>query len=204
MALEHRPAEPQPDPDVLSRLHVMGLTSDDLRDAARAGHEEAVSCTSNDVVGRPNWVRWATPYRILGDKYVPAGWRRERPGGFELLVSPDRTFAVGVAPGDRWTGIERDPVSDEPRMVSTRIDRGPLTGQVTVGNRGQIHFAAADHPAFDDGLLPGTEFGCCCTTGMKIGPKAQTKFGLSCRYPLSSALPAGPRGAASSLSSRRG
>lgn len=135
----------------------MGLASEALVEAARAGHDEAVSCTKNDVLARPNWLRWATPYRILGDKYVPAGWTRERPKGVELLVSPDRTFAIGVAPGDRWTGIERDPITDEPRMVSTRIDRGPLTGQVTVGNRGQIHFATAVHPAFGPGLLPNIQ-----------------------------------------------
>lgn len=155
MATQPQPNHPQPTPEVRSELHRLGVSSDALRHAVRAGHDEAMSCTPNDVLTRPGYVRWATPLRYLGDHYVAEGWARERPKGFELLVSPDRTFAIGVAPGDHWTGIERDPETGVPRMPHTRIDRGPMTGQVTTGNRDQTRFAATTHPAFADGLMPG-------------------------------------------------
>jgi len=154
MATERR-HHPQPTPEVASDLHRMGLSSDVLRAAAQAGHDEAVSCTANDVLTRPGYVRWATPFRYLGDHYARDGWTRERPKGFELLVNPSRTIAIGIAPGDHWTGIERDPRTGQPRMPRTRIDRGPVTGQAIIGNRGQARFDASDHPAFAEGLLPG-------------------------------------------------
>jgi hypothetical protein len=155
MAVDPRPNHPQPRADVTTELHGKGLSSDVLRDAALAGHVEAISCTANDVVTRQGYVRWGTPLRYLGDHYAAAGWTRERPKGFELLVHPDRTMAVGVAPGDHWTGIELDPLTGKPRMPHSRIDRGPMTAQIIVGNRDQMSFDAATHPAFAPGLLPG-------------------------------------------------
>lgn len=155
MAVDPRPNHPQPQAAVASHLFGLGLSSDVLRDAALAGHVDAISCTSNDVATRQGYVRWGTPLRYLGDHYAAAGWTRERPKGFELLVNPDRTVALGVAPGNHWTGIERDPVTREPRMPHSRIDRGPMTAQIIVGNRDQIPFDAAAHPAFAPGLLPG-------------------------------------------------
>jgi len=41
MAIYPQPQEPQPEPGVRIALRAMGLTSDDLRAAARAGHDEA-------------------------------------------------------------------------------------------------------------------------------------------------------------------
>lgn len=149
------PADPrlsqsQPQPEVVSRLHTHGLPDcDTLREAALSGHDEAAATTSNDVATRGGFVRWANPLRYLGDTEAKSGWTRERPGGYEMLVSPDRKKAIGIAPGDSATGTER--------MPSTRIERGPLTGQVVAGNRDQIRFAAEVHPQFADSPLPGIE-----------------------------------------------
>lgn len=125
-----QPAHPQPDPEVVARLYSMGLTSDDLRDAVRDANAEALECTSNDVVSRAGYTRWASPLRRLGDVYASKGFTRERPKNFELLVSPDRAFGLTVAPGDHNTGTDK--------MPSTRIERGPLTGQAVIGNRHQL------------------------------------------------------------------
>lgn len=154
MATTPRPDQPQPVARVASQLNQLGLSSDVLRDAALAGHADAISCTTNDVGTRSGYVRWATPLRYLGDHYA-AGWTRKRPKGFELLVNPERNIGVGIVPGDRWTGVELDPVSGQPRMPHSRIDRGPVTAQLIVGNRDQTHFGAKVHPAFASGLLPG-------------------------------------------------
>lgn len=132
MALQHRSSEPQPEPAVALALQRMGLASDDLRGAARAGEDDASRVTENDVVTRAGFLRWSTPLRYLGDIYVPKGWKRERPGNFEVLTSPDRSFRIAVAPGNAATGTER--------MPTTRIDRGPLTGQAVLGNRDQTRF----------------------------------------------------------------
>lgn len=149
MATDPRLSEFPPQPDVVSALHTMGLGCDSLRHAALAGHDEAIAATANDVVTRAGYVRWATPLRYLGDIYVPRGWSRERPQGFELLVNPDKTFGFAIAPGDFATGTER--------MPSTRIERGPLTGQAVAGNRDQIRFAAEIHPSFAENALPGMQ-----------------------------------------------
>jgi hypothetical protein len=110
----------------------MGLSSDDLLAAVEDANAEALECTKNDVVSRAGFIRWSSPLRRLGDDYADKGFTRERPRNFELLVSPDRTFAVTVAPGDHNTGTDK--------MPSTRIDRGRLTGQAVVGNRHQLGF----------------------------------------------------------------
>jgi hypothetical protein len=65
--------------------------------------------------------------------YVPKGFRRERPGGFEVLRSPDESFDITVAAGNSATGRPDG-------MPSTRIERGPLTGQAVDANRHQIRF----------------------------------------------------------------
>lgn len=134
MAISPLPPEPQPDPNVASQLHVMGLASNPIREAIRAGHDEAARCTNNDVATRAGYLRWATPLRYLGDVYGSKGFRRERPGGFEVLRSPDGTFAIAVAAGSYATGTDRMPM--------TRIERGPMTGQAVHGNRDQIRFDA--------------------------------------------------------------
>jgi hypothetical protein len=139
--------EPQPrqvraaSPEVVSQLHQMGeLTADLLLNATLAGHEDALRVTDNDVRTRGGFVRWATPLRYLGDECKALGFTREHPGGLEMLVSPDKSFGIAVAPGNYATGTDR--------MPSTRIDRGPLTGQAVSGNRNQLRLDAGVRSIF--------------------------------------------------------
>ncbi|MBA3430643.1 MAG: hypothetical protein H0U16_04070 [Actinobacteria bacterium] len=133
MATAPQPPEPQPDPTTALKLQAMGgLVSDDLRAATRAGHDAAGRTTTNDVATLAGFLRWATPLRYLGDKYASKGFTRERPGGFEVLRSPDGTFDIAVAPGSYATGTDGSP--------TTRVERGPLTGQAVNANRDQIRF----------------------------------------------------------------
>lgn len=127
------PQDPQPEPHVTAVLRSMGLASDELRASIRAGHDLASRFTSNDVATRAGFNRWAEPLRYLGDTYVPKGFKRERPGGFEVLRSPDDSFDIAIAPGSYATGMAD-------RMPSTRVERGPLTGQAVFGNRDQLRF----------------------------------------------------------------
>jgi hypothetical protein len=117
-----------------------------LVEAVAAAHDEAERCTANDVATRPGYLRWATPFRYLGDEYVPKGWKRERPGGYELLVSPDGKRAIAVAQGDFATGTQN--------MPSTLIERGPLTAQAVSGNKNQMRFSAEVHPDFAPDIDP--------------------------------------------------
>jgi hypothetical protein len=123
--------EPQPDATVLLALNAMGLDSPTLRAAIRAGHDVAIRVTSHDVRTKAGYERWAVPLRHLGDKYVPKGFRRERPGGFEVLRSPDDLFDIAVVAGSAATGIGE-------RMPTSALPRGPLTGQAIGHNRGQM------------------------------------------------------------------
>jgi hypothetical protein len=117
-----------------------------LVEAVAAGHDDAERCTANDVATRGGYMRWATPLRYLGDEWVPKGWKRDRPGGYELLVSPDGKCGIGVAQGDYATGTEN--------MPSTLIERGPLTLQAVRGNRHQMRFPAEVHPEFAPDVDP--------------------------------------------------
>jgi hypothetical protein len=131
MATAPQHHEPQPDPQVVTQLHEMGLASDDLREAARTGHDKGVRRTGNDVATGAGFDRWAEPLRYLGDIYVgQKGFKRLRPGGFEVLRSPDDTYEIAVVQGNYATGTDRMPTS--------RIERGKLTGQAVHGNRHQM------------------------------------------------------------------
>src|SRR5690242_16123576 len=135
----HRSYE-NPKAETISLLEFHGLPSAvSLVEAIAAAHDEAERCTDNDVATRQGYLRWATPFRYLGDEYVPKGWKRERPGGYELLVSPDGKLGIGVAQGDQATGTNK--------MPSTLLERGPLTQQAVRGNRNQMRFPAEVHPA---------------------------------------------------------
>jgi len=123
--------EPQPDPAVAIALKAMSLDSPTLRDAIRGGHDVAARVTKNDVRTKAGYERWAVPLRYLGDKYAPKGFRRERPGGYEVLRSPDDLFDIAVVAGNSATG-------DAERMPSSALDRGSLTGQAIDHNRGQM------------------------------------------------------------------
>jgi hypothetical protein len=141
--------QPQPaSAEVESQLLGLGLSAQPLSEAMRAGYEDASRCTSNDVVNRIGWVLWATPLRYLGDEYVSQGWTRGHPGGFEILLNAEKTVALTIAPGSYATGTEA--------MPSTRIDRGPMTGQVTVGNRYQQRLDPSASPLFREDAPPAT------------------------------------------------
>lgn len=130
-----------PKAEVVSLLAVHEMPdAASLVEAVAAGHDDAERCTANDVATRGGWVRWATPLRYLGDEWVPRGWKRARPGGYELLISPDGKRGIGVAQGDHATGTAK--------MPSTLIERGPLTLQAVQGNRHQMRFPAEVHPDF--------------------------------------------------------
>lgn len=141
--------QPQPHPEVASQLHVLGVASDMLREAGLAGQEVADRCTENDVQTRSGYDRWATMLRYLGDVYVPQGWTRDRPGGFERLLSPNGLSAIVVAPGSYSTGVAD-------RMPTTRDDRGPMTGEAVGHNIGQLGFPSNVHPMFAEMSTPDT------------------------------------------------
>jgi hypothetical protein len=144
-----QPRQPQPEPYVVSELHAKGLDVDSLQEAVLAGHNLAMRTTENDVATRAGYDRWAEPLRHLGDVYVPRGFKRIRPGGFEMLASPDDSFYIAVAAGNFATGKKN-------RMPCTRIERGPLTGQAVGHNRGQMTFNAKVVSITDD-PIPGAE-----------------------------------------------
>jgi len=135
--------EPDLDPLVAVELRRMQLEASVLLAAVRDANDEALECTTNDVASMAGYLRWGRPLRRLGDAYAPKGFKREHPKNFEMLVSPDRTWALTIAPGDRNTGTST--------MPSTRIERGPLTGQAIEGNRHQLGF-------MDDTLAAAKEF----------------------------------------------
>lgn len=145
MQSQHHPQDGD-DAAVTAALASMRLSADDLRSALLAADHRASECTENDVRTLAGTLRWATPLRHLGDAYASRGFSRVSRGGFEMLVGPNERWALSVAPGDSATGTER--------MPTTRVSRGPLTGQAVDRNLQQLSFFGKNE-SNEVGSIPG-------------------------------------------------
>jgi hypothetical protein len=73
-----------------------------------------VACTGNDPRIFHGITAWARALRKLREILRKQGWGTANESNFELVISPDNTFAISVATGDRETGKYNPPY--EPRL----------------------------------------------------------------------------------------
>ncbi len=91
-------------PEVVSRLHDLGLTPHVLRTAAESAIRSVVGYTDHDPRMAKGLQLWGKMHRGLRDQLKSLGWRAETADGFETTVDSRRKVAVAVARGDDGTG----------------------------------------------------------------------------------------------------
>jgi hypothetical protein len=117
--------------EVDHRLQELGLTSEILRLAVRAGELERVSCTELDPRSYPGTAAWALTIRSLREQLLPLGCRYQNKKNLPLIIDPVRRLAFVVTSGSSATG---DPTLEP----TTKYPKGPVVaGQIRV-NRQQL------------------------------------------------------------------
>ncbi len=115
--------------EVDRRLHDLGLTSEVLRRAIRAGELERVSCTDLDPKSFPGTAAWAFTVRSIREQLLPQGWRYQNKKNLPLVIEPVRRIALVVTSGSAATG-------DSTLEPTTKYPKGPVVaGQVQVNRR---------------------------------------------------------------------
>jgi hypothetical protein len=104
------------------RLASLGLTSDVLQEAARAGKLARAASTQFHPKWHAGNVMYSDALATLGELLAPDAWVREDPGGHPLVIHHGRKMALLVATSDENTGN-----GDASRPPSTRPAKGPRT-----------------------------------------------------------------------------
>lgn len=102
-------------PDTVEQLAALGLTPEILRNALLAGLAARNEATRNDPATSAGYNQWGRTVRGLRDQLVGNGWRRSESRGISSTVSPDKSFAIIVATGDEFTGLDEKVLPDTKR-----------------------------------------------------------------------------------------
>ncbi len=115
------------------RLRELGVEPEWLTDAILAGEAEAMLCTLNDPPNFAGISRHAHTVRILREKAVPHGWKRENPRNSCRIVSPGREIAIIAASGNELTGL------NQRQQPSTKYGKGVTLVDAVAANA-QLEF----------------------------------------------------------------
>jgi hypothetical protein len=107
--------------EIQTRLHTLGVTEEQLRDAASQGVAARRRCTAFHPPSSPGFYQWSEIHVALRQTLVPLNWRHSDVGGFSTVVSPDGSIAISVATGSDRTGKPGlpDPTTKYPRGAMT-------------------------------------------------------------------------------------
>jgi hypothetical protein len=119
------------DPDVFTRLDLLGLKPTVLEAAVEAGMGAAFACTGYNPPNAAGFYAWSEGVRMLRERLCPLGWKAVNEGNYATVESPDGTMAIAVAAGDAATGTTATP--------ATRSTKGPVTRTKIASN--QLSFA---------------------------------------------------------------
>jgi hypothetical protein len=152
-----------------ARLHELGLSAEDLREAVGVGLAARRSATAFHPPSYPGLMQWAETHRALRERLVRSGWTADDTGGFSTILSPSRAVAITVATGSDRTGSRGWP---EP---TTKYPRGPLTHAAIDANQLVI-------PGFPGVVAGGqTESNGCVTWVLLVHVRHdECRFELSC------------------------
>lgn len=118
--------------EIQSRLHTLGLSEEQLREAARVGLDAMKRCTAFHPPSSPGFYQWSEIHVALRQTFVPLKWQHSDAGGFSTIVSPDGQIAVAVATGSSRTGRVGlpDPTTKYPRgaMTQAAVEVNQQTG----------------------------------------------------------------------------
>lgn len=108
----------EPD-EVKEALALLGLEATQLWDPVMMGEAARNTCTANDPPSFPGQFAHSRTVRGLREILLPLGWKRNNDKNFSTVVSPDGSFRIAVATGDKNVG--------EPSVnPKTKNPKGPL------------------------------------------------------------------------------
>jgi hypothetical protein len=99
-------------------LSLLGLKPEFFETSVSYGEANRAACSAFDP--RIFWgtTAWARTLRRLREVLTKLGWKSDNERNFEIVISPDRTFAISVATGDRETGKFNPP--HEPKVKNPK------------------------------------------------------------------------------------
>lgn len=128
------------EPDVKTRLEELGLTIEELQEAAQANFLAQASCTANDAPTAPGFLGWNASVRVLREFSTTKGWERQDTKNSPRLIHPDGKFSIMFATGDDATGVSI-------LNPSTKSNKGATT-------RASIDSNAQEVSLFDAEMIP--------------------------------------------------
>ena len=110
------------------RLKALGLTTEILLDAVRAGLDGRIGCTELDPPMFPGQTMWAHTLRRLRQRTALHRWTPNNDGNYCVALSPDESVAVAVSTGNENTGRSN-------ATPTTKSRKGPRTAEVVAANQ---------------------------------------------------------------------
>jgi hypothetical protein len=114
--------------EVEQRLKALGLRTDTLLDAVRAGLDGRLGCTELDPPMYPGQTMWAHTLRRLRQRTALHNWKPNNDGNYSVALSPDELIAIAVSTGDANTGRPN-------ATPGTMSRKGPRTAEVVAANQ---------------------------------------------------------------------
>lgn len=107
--------------EITTRLHALGMSDSQLREAVGKGLDARMRCTAFHPPSSPGFYQWSEIIVALRETFVPLKWDPSDVGGFSTIISPDRQVAIAVAAGSDRTGR---PGLPDP---TTKYERGAMS-----------------------------------------------------------------------------
>lgn len=114
------------------RLHVLGLTADQITRALLRADAEAKHTTGLEPPAAEGTIRYFKTVRFLREELIPLGWGVNDYKNFCRTVDPNHEFSIVTSSGDEVTGAEIPG-----RVPRTKYPKGELTALAVRQNADQ-------------------------------------------------------------------
>ncbi len=138
--------------DVSTRLDELGLTIEELQEAAKANFLAQASCTVNDAPTASGISGWIASVRVLREFLTSKDWKRENIKNSPRLIHPDNDFSIMFATGDHATGISfLTPRTKSNKGTTTRDSINDNSRQASLFDSGSLPQVVPIHKFVEDG-----------------------------------------------------
>ena len=114
------------------RLHLLGLTADQISRALLRADAEARHTTGLEPPTAEGTIRYLKTVRFLREELVPLGWDVENYKNFCRTIHPSHEFSIVTSSGDEVTGVQIPG-----RVPCTKYPKGDLTALAVQQNAEQ-------------------------------------------------------------------
>lgn len=123
--------------DVQTYLDMLGLTIDELHEAAKANFFAQASCTANDAPTASGFIGWNASVRVLRESLLIKGWISKDIKNSPRVISPKENMSIMFATGDEATGLSH-------AIPRTKSHKGTTTRSAVYSNESQCMLFADD------------------------------------------------------------